>query len=163
MLLAQRMCSSCVRLYRFRGIAQLGRALVLGTRGRMFESCCPDHSNAKEEICEAQQLAIRRNGMNARIYKPSPNPMQSGKAKSNYWVLQYEPASPREIEPLMGYSSSSDMQSQIHMKFETLEAAKVFADKENIEYIVETVHESTPKQVSYPENFSANRKTPWTH
>ncbi len=27
----------------WRGVAQLGRALVLGTRCRRFESCLPDH------------------------------------------------------------------------------------------------------------------------
>ncbi len=43
--------------------------------------------------------------MVARIYKPAKTAMQSGRAKTKNWVLDFEPASPREIEPLMGWTS----------------------------------------------------------
>ena len=101
--------------------------------------------------------------MSARIYRPSPNPMQSGLANSKYWILEYAPNSPYELEPLMGYSSSSDMLKQIHLKFDSLEAAKTYADKHNITYMVEVAHDSSEKNVSYTDNFKASRKTPWTH
>jgi len=101
--------------------------------------------------------------MTARIYRPARNAMQSGKGKSNDWVLVHEPAAPREIDPLMGYTSSSDMAQQIRLSFETLEAAEAYAQKNGIPYSVQAPHETTPKRVSYPDNFKSDRKTPWTH
>ncbi|MCF6344276.1 MAG: ETC complex I subunit [Devosiaceae bacterium] len=101
--------------------------------------------------------------MSARIYRPSPNPMQSGKGNSNQWILEFDPATKREIEPLMGYSSTSDMQSQIQLSFESKEQAEAYAKKQGLDYRVEIEHVATPKRVSYPENFSSTRKTPWTH
>lgn len=101
--------------------------------------------------------------MTARIYRPAPNAMQSGKGKSKDWVLVHEQASPREIDPLMGYTSSSDTRQQIKLSFDTLEAAEAYAQKNGIAYSVQPAHEATPKRVSYPDNFRADRKTPWTH
>ena len=40
----------------------------------------------------------------ARIYKPAKTAMQSGTAKTNDWVLDYEPSEPRQVEPLMGWT-----------------------------------------------------------
>lgn len=101
--------------------------------------------------------------MTARIYRPAPNAMQSGKGKSKQWVLVHEPASPREIEPLMGYTASGDMNAQVKLSFETLEAAEAYAQKNGIPYSVQPPHETVPKRASYPDNFKADRKTPWTH
>ena len=56
--------------------------------------------------------------MTARIYRPAPNAMQSGRGKSKEWVLVHEPASPREIEPLMGYTSTADTRAQIRLTFD---------------------------------------------
>ncbi|MGA8293409.1 MAG: NADH dehydrogenase ubiquinone Fe-S protein 4, partial [Rhodoplanes sp.] len=57
--------------------------------------------------------------MLARIYKPAKTAMQSGKARTKNWWLEYEPSEPLEVEPLMGWTSSSDMRQQIHLRFET--------------------------------------------
>lgn len=101
--------------------------------------------------------------MVARIYRPARNAMQSGKAKSNDWVLVFEPETPRSIEPLMGYTSSSDMKRQVTLHFETLEEAEAYAQREGIAYAVQPPQQSTVKSVSYPDNFRFDRKTPWTH
>ena len=101
--------------------------------------------------------------MTARIYRPARNAMQSGKGKSKQWVLVHEPAAPRSIDPLMGYTSSSDMNQQIRLSFETLEEAEAYAKRNGIPYSVQPAHEPTPKRVSYPDNFRSDRKTPWTH
>ena len=45
--------------------------------------------------------------MTARIYKPSKTAMQSGFANTKAWVLDFEPEQPREVEPLMGWTSSA--------------------------------------------------------
>lgn len=101
--------------------------------------------------------------MAARIYRPAPNAMQSGRGKSKDWVLEFEPASPREIEPLMGYTGGSDTQRQVRLSFDTLEAAEAYAQKNGIPYSVQQPHISVPKRASYPDNFRSDRKTPWTH
>jgi ETC complex I subunit-like protein len=101
--------------------------------------------------------------MTARIYRPSPNAMQSGKGKSKEWVLVHEPAAPREIEPLMGYTATTDTRAQIRLTFDTLEAAEAYARKNGIPYTVQPTHTPVPKRSSYPDNFRSDRKTPWTH
>ena len=57
--------------------------------------------------------------MVARIYKPAKTAMQSGAAKTKEWVLDYEPEQPREVEPLMGWTSSGDMRQQVRLQFDT--------------------------------------------
>ena len=101
--------------------------------------------------------------MTARIYRPAPNAMQSGKGKSKQWVLVHEPSVPREIDPLMGYTTSGDTRQQLRLSFDTLEAAEAYAQRNGIAYSVQPAHDATPKRVSYPDNFRADRKTPWTH
>jgi hypothetical protein len=101
--------------------------------------------------------------MTARIYRPARNAMQSGKGKSKSWVLVFEQETPRSIDPLMGYTSSSDMQQQVKLSFETQEEAEAYAQRNGIPYSVQPAHDPTPKKVSYPDNFRSDRKTPWTH
>lgn len=101
--------------------------------------------------------------MTARIYRPARNAMQSGRGKSKNWVLVHEPSAPRTIDPLMGYTSSSDTRQQVRLSFETQEEAEAYAQRNGIEYTVQPAHDATPKKVSYPDNFRADRKTPWTH
>jgi hypothetical protein len=101
--------------------------------------------------------------MTARIYRPAPNAMQSGKGTSKSWVLVHEPASAREIEPLMGYTSTTDTQVQVKLSFDTLEEAEAYARANGIPYSVQQPHTPTPKRSSYPDNFRSDRKTPWTH
>ena len=57
--------------------------------------------------------------MSARIFSPAKTAMQSGKAKTGNWILEFEPEKPRKIEPLMGYTASGDMKSQIKLVFDT--------------------------------------------
>ncbi|HEV7344414.1 MAG TPA: ETC complex I subunit [Devosia sp.] len=101
--------------------------------------------------------------MTARIYRPSRNVMQSGKGKTQQWVLVHEPATQREIDPLMGYTTSGDTRQQVRLSFDTLEAAEAYAQRNGIAYSVQPAHDTTPKRQSYPDNFRADRKTPWTH
>ncbi|MCO6050813.1 ETC complex I subunit [Mesorhizobium sp. RP14(2022)] len=101
--------------------------------------------------------------MAARIYSPAKTAMQSGKAKTGHWVLEFDPAAPRRIDPLMGYTSSTDMTSQVRLTFETREDATAYAEKHGIEYRVEEPQESKRRQISYSDNFRYDRKIPWTH
>jgi len=101
--------------------------------------------------------------MSARIYSPAKTAMQSGKAKTGYWVLDFEPEKPKTIDPLMGYTSSGDMKSQIRIAFDTKEEAVAYAEKHGIVFRVEEPKEVKRRQISYAENFRYDRKTPWTH
>jgi len=101
--------------------------------------------------------------MVARIYRPAKTAMQSGKAKTEAWVLEYEPEAARKIEPLMGYTSSRDMKSQIRMSFDSVEDAVNYAQKYGIAYRIEQPREAKRRQVSYTDNFRFDRAQPWTH
>ena len=74
--------------------------------------------------------------MTARIYSPAKNPMQSGRGKLGVWVLEHSASSARSIDPLMGWTSSSDTQSQLRIKFPSKEAAIEYAQSNNIDYVV---------------------------
>ena len=46
--------------------------------------------------------------MTARIYKPSKTAMQSGRGKTEKWILEFFQTSATKREPLMGWRSGSD-------------------------------------------------------
>jgi ETC complex I subunit conserved region len=101
--------------------------------------------------------------MTARIYKPAKTAMQSGTAKTKEWVLDYEPEAPREIEPLMGWTASGDMRSQVRMRFDTPEEAVVYCERHGIPYQVSTDRTSARRGISYSDNFAYKRREAWTH
>ena len=101
--------------------------------------------------------------MDARIYRPRKSAMQSGRAKSNAWVLELLNQGKRSSDPLMGWTSISDTNSQVCVTFDTRDAAIAYAKREGLTFIVEEAREAKRLVKSYSENFSANRKQPWTH
>ena len=101
--------------------------------------------------------------MVARIYKPAKTAMQQGRAGTREWVLDYEPASPRQIEPLMGWTSSDDTRSQIRMLFATLEEAVAYATRHGIAFRIDEPQKYELKPKSYAENFKFGRIGLWTH
>ena len=103
--------------------------------------------------------------MRARIYKPARNAMQSGSAKSKRWVLEFAPASRREVDPLMGWTSSNDTQSQVKLRFDSKEAALEYAQENGIEAVVSEpkARKANIRAGGYGENFATHRRTVWTH
>ncbi len=101
--------------------------------------------------------------MLARIYKPARNAMQSGAANTREWLLEYEPASARTPDPLMGWTSSSDMDGQIRLAFDTKEEAIAYAQKHGVPF--QLFEPKVPKRIikAYADNFVVERKEPWTH
>ncbi len=100
----------------------------------------------------------------ARIYRPSRGATQSGHARTKAWLLEYERTAALEIEPLMGWSGSSETESQVKMPFDTREEAIAFAEKRGISYDVEDhPPERVRRGLSYSDNFKSSRLTPWTH
>jgi hypothetical protein len=101
--------------------------------------------------------------MAAKIYRPAKTAMQSGKAKTRLWVLEFDQEQPRSIDPILGYTSSGDMKQQVKLTFDTQEQAEAYAQREGIEYRVIVPHEQARQSVSYTDNFRFNRTQPWTH
>jgi len=101
--------------------------------------------------------------MTARIYKPARTAMQSGQAKTREWVLDYEPEQPREIEPLMGWTSSGDMRQQVQLRFDTAEDAIAYCEGLGIAYQLSAPKASARRVISYSDNFAFKRRDPWTH
>ena len=95
--------------------------------------------------------------MKARIFQPPKNAMQSGRANTRRWRLEYELDSAREIEPLMGWTSSTDMNQQVSLTFYTKEEAVAFAKKHRLTYQVQEPKTRTVRPKSYAENFKADR------
>ena len=103
--------------------------------------------------------------MRARIYQPAKTAMQSGTAKARGWVLEFAPASAREVDPLMGWTSSDDTQAQVKLRFDTREAAEAYAASKGIEFEVIEPKERKPviRPRGYGENFATDRRGAWTH
>ncbi|MGH6923838.1 MAG: ETC complex I subunit [Propylenella sp.] len=101
--------------------------------------------------------------MMARIYQPAKTAMSSGRANTHRWVLEYEPERPRTIEPLMGYTSSDDMRSQVRLTFDTKDAAVAYAERDGIAYQVFEPKDCVRPAISYSDNFRRDRAQPWTH
>jgi len=93
----------------------------------------------------------------ARIYRPTKTAMQMGRAKTRKWVLDYEPATPRLPDPLMGWSSAADTLNEIHLRFDTLEEAIEFATRRGLDYVVAEPQQPRFKPKSYADNFRYDR------
>ena len=101
--------------------------------------------------------------MLARIYKPAKTAMQSGTAKTREWMLDYEPGAARQVEPLMGWTSSTDMNSQVRLRFPTRDEAIAYCERHGIAYEVFEDHEPARRTMSYSDNFAFTRRGQWTH
>ena len=101
--------------------------------------------------------------MTARIYRPSRTATQSGSANAKFWVLDFEPKEPRQIDPLMGWTGSGDMMRQLRLSFATKEEALAYAEKNGLDYIVEEPKPEVRKILSYSDNFKPARIEQWTH
>ncbi len=101
--------------------------------------------------------------MLARIYRPSRNAMQSGKANTKRWVLEFEPKTARWSDPLMGWTQTTDLDGQVRVRFDTMEEAVAYAQRNGIAF--QLVEAKPPKRIikAYSDNFAVDRKVPWTH
>jgi hypothetical protein len=106
-----------------------------------------------------------RESMRAHIYQPARNAMQSGTAKTKHWILDYAQTDAREIDPLMGWTSSGDMNSQVRLRFETRAEAEAYAKEKGLDYTVTEPHKrkANVRVRGYGENFATDRRTVWTH
>lgn len=91
--------------------------------------------------------------MPARIYQLQKNAMQSGKALTKKWVLEFVPSEAKRPDPLMGWAGSGDTLTQVRLQFENSKDAQAYADKYGINA---SVAETKPKELkiqAYADNF----------
>jgi len=101
--------------------------------------------------------------MTARIYQRPKNAMQSGKARTDQWLLDYEPEEPRTVESLMGWTTSGDMRSQVRLRFADRDEAVAYAERHGIPYQVLEPKPASRHIQSYADNFAFTRRGTWTH
>jgi hypothetical protein len=101
--------------------------------------------------------------MSARIYKPAKTAMQSGLARTKEWVLENEPQTAREIDPLMGWTSSRDTGQQVRLEFDTKDEAVAYAERNGIPYTVDEPQVRKTVRKAYADNFKFGRIGAWTH
>jgi hypothetical protein len=101
--------------------------------------------------------------MTARIYKPSKTAMQSGSGNTKAWVLDFEPEQPRQVEPLMGWTSSGDMRQQLKLRFDTKDEAIAYCERHGIAFQVFEAQAPSRRGMSYADNFAFKRRDAWTH
>ncbi len=89
----------------------------------------------------------------ARIYQKPKNAMQSGRASSHDWFLDYEPTEAKHADPLMGWAGSGDTRGQIRLRFDTLAAAQAYATREGLSAMVVPAAEKVLKLQAYADNF----------
>ena len=93
----------------------------------------------------------------ARIYRPSKTAMQSGRAQSRRWILEYEPATPHRPDPLMGWATAEDTLNEVQLHFDTQDEAVAFAGRLGLDYTVIAPNVPAEKPKSYADNFRYDR------
>ncbi len=91
--------------------------------------------------------------MGAIIYQMGKNAMQSGKARTQTWVLEFVPSEAKRADPLMGWAGSGDTQSQVILKFPDQAAAEAYAQKYGIDAVVKQPVAPKLKLQAYADNF----------
>jgi hypothetical protein len=89
----------------------------------------------------------------ARIFQYPKNAMQSGRARTNRWTLEFEPAEAKQPDPLTGWAGSGDTRDQVRLGFPSAEAAIAYAEREGLAFTVMAAPERKLKLQSYADNF----------
>ena len=91
--------------------------------------------------------------MEVRIYRPAKTATQSGRAKTQRWVLEHAPRGHRAVDSLMGWTSSDDTTQQVSLSFETRQQAVAYARRHGFAYVVDEPQVPTVRPKSYADNF----------
>lgn len=92
--------------------------------------------------------------MKVKIYKPAKNAMQSGERNTKQWLLEFEYADTKFVEPLMGWTGSGDTLQQLKIRFVSKEKAVQYAESKGYEYTVTEPKKRKPIKKSYADNFA---------
>jgi hypothetical protein len=89
----------------------------------------------------------------ARIFQRPKNSTQSGRARTDVWLLEYLPRAATPVDPLTGWNGLADTRAQVKLEFPTLDAAKAYADRKGIAYTVVPAPQAKLKLQAYADNF----------
>ncbi|MBT3812515.1 MAG: ETC complex I subunit [Gammaproteobacteria bacterium] len=95
--------------------------------------------------------------MEARIYQPAKNALQSGQANTRRWIVEYEPEQAKQNDALMGWVGSGDMRGQVKLKFQSKEEAIAYAERNGIPYDVREPKKRQQRPKAYADNFRFDR------
>ena len=98
-----------------------------------------------------------------RIYKPAKTAMQSGRAKTREWRMEFVPQARSTPDPIIGWNGSADTQKQVKLDFDTMEAAVDHARRKGYTYTIRPPKERRIRPKAYADNFAFKRLEPWTH
>ncbi len=97
----------------------------------------------------------------AKIYRPAKTAMQSGKAKTHVWMLEYERPLPGTPDALMGWNTMPDTITEVKLHFATKEEAIAYATAKKLDYVVSEPKKAVVPPKAYAENFSAYKRKAW--
>ena len=89
----------------------------------------------------------------ATIYQPAKGVTQSGRGKLSAWRLDFDLSASRGIEPLMGWTSATDMRQEVSLKFSSREEAVAYCERNDIEYRVREPKQRRVRVRAYADNF----------
>jgi hypothetical protein len=95
--------------------------------------------------------------MAARIFKPAKTAMQSGRAKTQAWTLEFEPKDAKRADPLMGWAGSRDTEGQVTLRFASQDEAIAYCQRNGLDYSIAPPQSSTVKPKAYADNFRYDR------
>ena len=88
-----------------------------------------------------------------RIYQRPKNAMQSGRARTDQWLLEFAPVEAKRPDPLTGWAGSGDTREQVRLKFASSDEAVAYAEKKGLAYTIIPAPERTLKLQAYSDNF----------
>jgi NADH dehydrogenase ubiquinone Fe-S protein 4 len=98
-----------------------------------------------------------------RIYQPAKTAMQSGRARSRQWIVEFAPSAAQRPDTLMGWAGGGDTTRQVELRFDSRDAAVAYAERRGLDYEIEEPRAPAIHVKSYSDNFRSGRKTAWTH
>ncbi len=98
-----------------------------------------------------------------RIYRPAKTAMQSGRARTRKWIVEFAPGAAQKTDQLMGWSGGGKTNRQVRLHFDSREEAVAYAEKRGLSYQVEAPCERAIRVKAYSDNFKAGREFNWTH
>ncbi|XP_078044252.1 NADH:ubiquinone oxidoreductase subunit 18 [Augochlora pura] len=93
-----------------------------------------------------------------RIYSPAKNAMQSGTNNTHVWEIDFDTRE-RWENPLIGWTSTGDPQSNLKVQFRSDKEAIAHCEKMGWDYYVQKKNVNNPKPRSYGTNFAWNKRT----
>ena len=98
-----------------------------------------------------------------RVYQPRKNAMQSGRAKTKFWLVEFEPGAQAKADTLMGWVGQGDTRNQLKMRFDSRDDAVAFCTRNSLDFQVIEPKSRRVHRKSYSDNFGYDRDTNWTH